>query len=41
MPKNLKIQNYNFRIKMLGTGILENKIREKIKKQKYFVKRIF
>lgn len=33
LARNLKIQNYNFRIKMLGTGVLENKIREKIKKE--------
>lgn len=33
LAKNLKQQNYNFNIKMLGTGILENKIREKIKKE--------
>lgn len=33
LAKNLKIQNYNFKIRMLGTGVLENKIREKIKKE--------
>lgn len=34
LAKNLKRQNYNFKIKMLGTGKLEQKIREKVKKQK-------
>lgn len=33
LAKNLKKQNYNFKIKMLGTGILENQIKEKIKKE--------
>lgn len=33
LAKNLKNQNYNFNIKMLGTGILEDKIKEKIKKE--------
>ncbi len=33
LGKRLKEQNYNFKIQMLGTGKLENKIREKIKKQ--------
>lgn len=33
LAKNLKKQNYNFKIKMLGTGALENKIKEKIKKE--------
>lgn len=33
LAKNLKKQNYNFNIKMLGAGILENKIKEKIKKE--------
>ena len=31
LAKNLKEQNYNFQIKMLGTGVLENKIRQRIK----------
>lgn len=34
LAKNLKAQNYKFRIKMLGTGPLERKIRKKIKKEK-------
>ena len=34
LAKNLKKQNYNFKIKMLGQGDLENKIKTKIKKQK-------
>lgn len=34
LAKNLKKQNYNFKIKMLGTGVLESKIKEKIKKEK-------
>lgn len=33
LARNLKKQNYNFHIKMLGTGKLENKIREKVKQQ--------
>lgn len=33
LAKNLKAQNYNFRIRMLGAGVLENNIREKIKKE--------
>ena len=33
LAKNLKKQGYKFKIKMLGTGVLENKIKEKIKKQ--------
>lgn len=33
LARNLKMQNYNFNIKMLGTGILEDKIKEKIKKE--------
>ncbi len=33
LAKNLKKQNYIFNIKMLGTGILENKIRDKIKEE--------
>lgn len=33
LAKNLKKQNYNFNIKMLGTGILEDKIKEKVKKE--------
>ena len=33
LAKNLKAQNYNFRIRMLGTGVLESKIREKVKKE--------
>ena len=32
LAKNLKKQNYNFNIKMLGTGVLEDKIKETIKK---------
>lgn len=34
LAKQLKKQNYNFVIKMLGTGKLETKIRNKVKKQK-------
>lgn len=34
LAKNLKKQNYNFVIKMLGTGKLETKIRNKVKEQK-------
>lgn len=33
LAKNLKKQNYNFHIKMLGAGQLENKIKETIKKE--------
>ncbi|MCI9015567.1 MAG: glycosyltransferase [Clostridia bacterium] len=33
LAKNLKNQNYNFNIKMLGAGILEDKIKEEIKKE--------
>lgn len=33
LAKNLKKQNYNFEIKMLGTGLLEEKIRHQVKKQ--------
>ncbi len=33
LAKNLKEQNYNFKIKMLGAGVLENKIRGKIEKE--------
>ena len=33
LARNLKKQNYNFQIKMLGTGILIDKIKNKIKKQ--------
>lgn len=33
LAKNLKRQGYNFNIKMLGTGVLEEKIKQKIKKQ--------
>lgn len=33
LAKRLKKQNYNFHIKMLGTGKLENKIKETIKKE--------
>lgn len=33
LAKNLKQQGYNFVIKMLGTGILEDKIKQKIKEQ--------
>lgn len=32
LAKRLKAQNYNFKIKMLGTGKLEEKTKEKIKK---------
>lgn len=32
LAKNLKRENYNFHIKMLGTGVLEEKIRRKVKK---------
>lgn len=31
LAKNLKKQNYNFNIKMIGTGKLESKIRQKVK----------
>ena len=34
LAKKLKKQNYNFEIKMLGQGILEEKIKKKIKKYK-------
>lgn len=34
LAKNLKAQNYNFRIRMLGTGVLEEKIKEKVKNEK-------
>ncbi len=34
LAKNLKRYNYKFYIKMLGTGVLEEKIRKKIKKLK-------
>lgn len=33
LAKNLKKQNYNFEIKMLGTGVLEEKTRKQVKKQ--------
>lgn len=33
LANNLKKQNYNFKIQMLGSGVLEDKIRNKIKKQ--------
>ena len=33
LARNLKKQNYNFQIKMLGTGKLINKIKKKIEKQ--------
>lgn len=33
LAKNLKKQGYNFIIKMLGTGVLEEKVKQKIKKQ--------
>ena len=33
LAKDLKKQNYSFKIQMLGTGVLEEKIRNKIKKQ--------
>lgn len=33
LAKNLKAQNYNFKIKMLGTGVLEDKIKNKIQKE--------
>lgn len=33
LARNLKEQNYNFHIKMLGAGVLEKKIRENIVKQ--------
>lgn len=33
LAKNLKKQNYNFQIKMLGTGVLEEKTRKQVKKQ--------
>ena len=33
LAKNLKKQNYKFKIKMLGTGILEDKIKRKIEKE--------
>ena len=32
LARNLKRQNYNFKIKMLGTGTLEKKTRDKVKK---------
>jgi len=34
LAKSLKKQNYNFKVKMLGKGELEEKIRKKIKKEK-------
>ncbi len=34
LAKNLKKDNYKFHIKMLGTGVLEEKIRKKIRKLK-------
>lgn len=34
LAKNLKKQNYNFKIKMLGKGELEDKIKAEIKKEK-------
>lgn len=34
LAKSLKRQNYSIHIKMLGTGVLENKIKEKIKKER-------
>lgn len=33
LAKRLKKQNYNFQIKMLGTGVLEEKMRKQVKKQ--------
>ena len=33
LAKNFKKQNYNFNIQMLGTGKLEEKIRNRVKKQ--------
>ncbi len=33
LAKNLKKQNYKFHIKMLGTGELQDKIKEKVKKE--------
>lgn len=33
LAKSLKKQNYNFHIKMLGAGILQDKIKEKVKKE--------
>ena len=33
LAKNLKKQGYNFEIKMLGTGVLEEKTRQQVKKQ--------
>lgn len=33
LAKNLKKQNYNFEIKMLGTGVLQDKIKNTIKKE--------
>ena len=33
LAKNLKEQGYSFKITMLGTGVLQDKIKEKIKKQ--------
>lgn len=33
LAKNLKKQGYNFEIKMLGTGVLEEKIRQQVKEQ--------
>ena len=34
LAKNLKKQNYDFNIKMLGAGVLEEKIKKEIKKEK-------
>lgn len=34
LAKRLKKQNYNFKIQMLGTGVLEEKIKQKIKNNK-------
>lgn len=33
LAKNLKNKNYNFNIKMLGTGVLEEKIKQRIEKE--------
>lgn len=33
LAKNLKKQGYNFNIQMLGTGVLENKFRQKVKNE--------
>ena len=32
LAKNLKRQNYNFHIKMIGTGVLEKKIKEEVER---------